>query len=169
MLTQANILKAAIAGLIAALVMFVPMVYLVNVAGAAPFNIPPSAAFAQALGINFAAFVPPVLHFAYGLAAGIVYLLIFRQHLTLSNAGLLVGAMWLILMLFFAPVIGWGAFGFGDAQALPANDPMHLGPPVQFIVATLGFHVLFAVVLWAAARLLMGGPARFEARRQQEA
>ena len=168
MLTQANVLKAAIAGFIAAVAMFVPMVYLVNVAGVAPFNMPPSAAFAEALGINFAAFVPPVLHFAYGIAAGIVYLLIFRQNLSLANAGVLVGVMWLILMLVYAPIIGWGVFGFGEAQALPASDPMHLGAPARFVVATLAFHVLFAVVLWAAARMLIGGPARLASRRERE-
>jgi len=156
MLTSNSIAKGAVAGFVAALVMFIPMIYLVNVAGVAPFNMPPSAAFAQALGIDVAPFVAPALHFLYGIAAGLVYVLLFRSNLSPGNAFILAGGMWLILMLVFSPIVGWGFFGFGDAQALPASDPMHLGPPAQFILVTLGFHILFAVVMGLTARGMIG-------------
>lgn len=159
MLTRGDVLKVALAGLISGIVMFIPMMYLVNVAGVAPFNMPPSAAFATALGINFAAPVAPVLHFLYAILGGMVYLLVFRDSLTVTNALVLAGVMWLIMMFIYSPIIGWGVFGFGDAQALPASDPMHLGPPVQYIVVTAGFHILYAVVLWLAARAMIGRTA----------
>jgi len=159
MLTRAEFVKAGVAGLIGGIIMFIPMIYLVNVAGVAPFNMPPSAAFATALGINFAAPVAPVLHFLYAILGGLVYLVVFRDSLTVTNALVLAGVMWLIMMFIYSPVIGWGVFGFGDAQALPASDPMHLGPPVQYIVVTAGFHILYAVVLWLAARAMIGRTA----------
>jgi len=156
MLTRKDILKAGAAGLISGIVMFIPMIYLVFGAQVAPFNMPPSAAFAEALGINFAPPVAPILHFAYAILGGIVYLLLFRNDLTLTNAVVLGGVMWLIMMVVYSPIIGWGFFGFGEGQALPADDPMHLGPPVQYMIVTLAFHALYAVVLWLGARGLIG-------------
>ena len=157
--TISSFVRAGIAGFASALVMFIPMVYLVKVAGVAPFNMPPSAAFADALGINFAPFVPPLLHFAYGVAGGIVYLLLFRDSLSFANALILSGAMWLIMMVIYTPIIGWGVLGFGEAQALPASHPMHLGPAVEYIGVTLAFHVLYAVALWLAVQGLIGRAA----------
>lgn len=154
-----DVVKAGIAGLISGIVMFVPMLYLVYGAQVAPFNIPPSAAFAEALGINFAPPVAPILHFGYGILGGIVYLLLFRNSLTLTNALVLSGVMWLIMMVVYTPIIGWGFFGFGGGQDLPPSDPMHLGPALQYIAVTLVFHIIYAVILWLAVRGLIGRAA----------
>lgn len=155
MLTSNQILKAGVAGLIAGIIMFIPMMYLVKVAGIAPFNVPPSKALAMTLNIDVAPFVAPVLHFLYGIAGAIVFAVIFKPDLSVLKALLFSGAMWLILMLVYSPVIGWGLFGFGEAQTLPQDHPLHLGPAPKFIIATLGFHILYGLVMGFSAKKLI--------------
>lgn len=151
MLTAQSYLKAAGAGLLAGIIMFIPMMILVEGLGVAPFNIPPSAAFASVMGINFAPFVPPALHFGYGILWALIFLAVFEAEANITKAIGMSVVMWLILMVVYAPFIGWGFFGFGGpAHGLPADHPLHLGNPVKFMVVTLVMHLIYAVVLgWA--------------------
>lgn len=152
-LSKANILRSGAAGLIAGIVMFIPMVYLVKIAGAAPFNIPPSAALLKSLSLPHQPPIAPILHFLYGIAAAIVFVALFQNNLTLFKALAFSGVMWLILMLVFSPIIGWGVFGTADTSNLP--QALQLGAKPKFIIVTLVMHIIYALVMGYSAKKLV--------------
>jgi hypothetical protein len=139
-------LKAAGSGLIGSLVLFVVMVLGVQVTGMAPFNLPPSAAFLEALGLNIGP-LAPVGHFAYGALWAVILLALFGQRVRMANALGLAGVQWLLLMVVYAPVIGWGFFGIGGpAHQLPADAPLYLGVAPKFLVMTLVLHAVYGAI-----------------------
>ncbi len=138
--------KAAISGLLGSLVIFAVMVVGVRVTGMAPFNLPPSAAFLQVLGLNIGA-LPAVVHFLYGAAWAVILLALFGEGTTMGRALAVAGFQWLLLMVVFAPVIGWGFFGVGGpALALPPDAPLYLGSPLPFLVLTLVVHAVYGAI-----------------------
>ena len=152
-LSTTNILRSGAAGLIAGIVMFIPMVYLVKIAGIAPFNIPPSAALLKSLGLPYQPPIAPVLHFLYGIASAIVFVALFRNSLTILKALAFSGVMWLILMLVYSPIIGWGVFGTADTSGLP--ELLQLGSTMKFIIVTLVMHIIYALVMGYSAKKLV--------------
>mgnify|MGYP006434618163 CR=1 FL=1 len=152
-LSTQNILRSGAAGLIAGIIMFIPMVFLVKIAEVAPFNIPPSAALLKSLGLPYQPPVAPALHFIYGIVAAIVFVALFKNSLTIMKALAFSGVMWLVLMLVFAPIIGWGVFGTADTGNLPPE--LQLGATLKFIVVTLALHILYALVMGYSAKKLV--------------
>lgn len=109
--------KAAVAGLLGSLIIFV--VIGVKVTGVAPFNPPPSAAFLEVLGLNRGP-VAPIVYFLYGALWAVILLALFRERVTVGKGVGIAGVQWLLFMVVYAPVIGWGFFGIGGpARQLP--------------------------------------------------
>lgn len=149
MLTARQTLIAGAAGMIAGAVSFIPMRLMVTILDVAPFNVPPFKALAISFGINFVPFIGSALHFAYSIAAAIIFAIIFKPTLTMPRALLFGILLWLMMMLVLSPIIGWGAFGLGEAQRLSENHPLHLASASIFMIVTLGFHIFYAMIMGA--------------------
>ena len=65
--------------------------------------------------------------------------------------------LWLILMLVYSPIIGWGFFGFGASSSeLPVDHPLHLGAPLKYMMVTLVVHLVYGMIVgWANRRWLV--------------
>lgn len=108
--------------------------------GIAPMPKPPSLAFAQVLlGPNVPLPVGLMFHVAYVTFWALAYVVLFRDHLTFLNALWLGIALWVVILVVFFPILGWGFLGLG------------ISPKV--IPASLVPHVLFVVFLWGLCRL----------------
>ena len=108
--------------------------------GIAPMPKPPSLAFAEVLlGPNVPLAVGLLLHVAYVTFWALAYVMLFRYQLTFLNALRLGLALWVVVLVFFFPIIDWGFLGLGISPKL--------------IPASLVPHVLFAVFLWGLCRL----------------
>ncbi|HKJ71723.1 MAG TPA: hypothetical protein VKA55_08245 [Gammaproteobacteria bacterium] len=135
--------KAAAVGFLGSLIIFLVMILGVKVTGFAPFNLPPSAAFLEALGLNIGP-LAIIGHFAYGIVWAWILLALFGRGVNVANGLGVAGVQWLLLMLVYAPIIGWGFFGIGGpAHALAPDEALHLGNPVKFLVLTLVLHAVY--------------------------
>ncbi len=138
-LTPKDTLKALGIGVLTAVLLSAVMVPAFKF-GIAPMPKPPSLAFAQVLlGPNVPLPVGLLVHVAYVTFWALVYVIVFRDHLTFLNALWLGLALWVVILLVFFPIIGWGFLGLGISPKL--------------IPASLVPHVLFAVFLWGLCRL----------------
>lgn len=113
--------------------------------GIAPMPKMPSLAFAETvLGRDLPLPVGLLFHVAYVTFWSVVYVVLFRDRLTFVNALGLALTLWVVLLVVFFPIIGWGFLGLG------------LGP--RLIVASLVPHLLFALFLWELCRLSFAQP-----------
>ena len=137
--------KAGAVGALGSLIIFIVMFIGINVTGAAPFDMPPSAAFLKAvMGLP----IKPLAlgaHFGYGIVWAIILLAIFQEKTDIwRGLGVAVIVQWLVLMqLIYSPMIGWGVFGVnagntGDAPALAATVP--------YVVMTLVLHIVYGAL-----------------------
>ncbi|TDJ72350.1 MAG: hypothetical protein E2O38_04910 [Proteobacteria bacterium] len=137
-LTPKDTLKALGIGVLTAVILSAIMVPAFKF-GIAPMPKPPSLAFAQLLlGPNVPLPVGLLFHVGYVTFWGLVYVVVFRDHLTFLNALWLGLALWGVILVVFFPIIGWGFLGLGISPKL--------------IPASLVPHVLFAVFLWGLCR-----------------
>ncbi len=114
--------------------------------GIAPMPEPPSLAFAKVLlGPAVPLPVGLLFHLAYVTGWAVIFVVLFRRSLTFLNALWLGLALWIVLLLVFFPIIGWGFLGLA------------IGP--KLIVASLVPHLLFSVCLWALCRVAFGKTA----------
>ncbi|MFW5856253.1 MAG: hypothetical protein ACOCX4_00110 [Planctomycetota bacterium] len=151
-------IKAAAVGLVAALVMFV-LIQIAIASGLAPFNVPPSAAFLTAMDLPstpWALFV----HFGYGLLGSVLLVAITRNHATVWKGLVLGVALWLVMMVVYSPMIGWGMFGAAEAD-VAGDHPLSLAPGPQYAVAALVLHLVYGLVVGAGDKwwLRTGEPA----------
>ncbi len=138
-LTPKETLKALGIGVLTAVLLSAVMVPTFKF-GIAPMPKPPSLAFAQVLlGPNVPLAVGLLFHIVYVTFWGLIYVALFRHRLTFLNALWLGLALWVVILVVFFPIIGWGFFGLGISPKL--------------IPASLVPHVLFAVFLWGLCRL----------------
>ncbi|NIR43790.1 MAG: hypothetical protein GWM93_07525, partial [Gemmatimonadetes bacterium] len=77
-------------------------------------------------------------HLVYVTFWSVAYVGLFRERLTLRNALGLGLVLWLLVLVVFFPVVGWGFLGLAVSPKL--------------IAASLVPHVLFAVFLWLLCR-----------------
>jgi hypothetical protein len=137
--------KATVSGLAASLAMFIVMFIGIHVTGIAPFNVPPSAAFLETLGLNVGP-VPLLVHFGYGAFWSVVLVAIVGSSANLKNGiGLAVG-LWLVMMLALSPLIGWGVFG----QSPSVTDPeatLYLQAGPKYVVMTFVLHLLYGGII----------------------
>ena len=78
-------------------------------------------------------------HIAYVTFWSVAFVTLFRDSLSLRNALLLALVLYILVLVVFFPVVGWGFLGLAVSPKL--------------IVASLVPHVLFAVFLWGLCRL----------------
>ena len=137
-LSRKEALKAFGIGVLTAVLLSAIMVPAFKL-GIAPLPKPPSLAFAQLLfGANTPLPVGLLFHVAYVTFWTVVYVSVFRNRLTFLNALWLGLALWVVILVFFFPLLGWGFFG--------------LAINLKLIPASLAPHVLFAVFLWGLCR-----------------
>lgn len=138
--------KAAGVGLMGSLVMFLLMMLGIHGPGIAPFNTPPSAAFLMKLGLP-AQPLGLIVHFGYGAFWSVLLMYLYEKNVdTKKGLAIALGA-WLIMMVIFSPIIGWGLFGFGNAHTLAASDPLFLEAGPKYLISTLILHLVFGVVI----------------------
>lgn len=104
-------------------------------AGVSPFPKPPSLAFAETLlGRPLPLPVGLLFHAAYVTFWSVVFVRFFPKR-NFKTAMALAGALWVVILAVFFPIVGWGFAG------------LHVSP--KLIPASLVPHVLFGVFLWA--------------------
>lgn len=141
-LTGSEVAKALAVGVVTALILSAVMVPAFK-SGLAPMPKQPSLAFAEALfGRPLPLSIGLLFHVAYLTFWSLVYVALFRDRLTFLNALGLGLALWVVILVVFFPVIGWGFLGLGISSKL--------------IPASLVPHVLFSVVLWGMCRIAFG-------------
>jgi len=141
-----NLLKAIVSGLLAGLIMFLVIMMGTN-QGMAPFNVPPSAAFLVSLGIPPKP-LAPILHFAYAAAGSVILILIFGRQTSIPKGIGLGVVLWLIFMVIYSPIIGWGVFGANAPTSdLPSDAPLYLASSGKFVMITLILHVVYGIVV----------------------
>jgi len=154
-------IKSATVGALGSLVMFGLIMFGIHGAGIAPFNLPPSAAVLEVLGLNVGP-LPLLAHFGYGATWSMVLIALYGRDTNLRAGLTLSTALWLFMMLVYSPVIGWGVFGFGGAgHTLSPDAPLYLGSPVKYLGATLVLHLIYGAIIGTV------NPAwvQFDARR----
>lgn len=141
-LTPVEWLKAAGAGAATAVLLSIVLVAATK-SGLSPLPQPLGLAFAETiLKTDLPLPVGLVFHLAYVTFWATVFVVLFRNRLSLRNAALLGLVLWIGVLVVFFPIVGWGFFGL-------AVDP-------KLIVASLVSHALFAVFLWGFCRLAFG-------------
>ncbi len=79
-----------------------------------------------------------LFHTVWVTAFSALYVVLFRDRLAFLPALVLAAALWLLVLVFFFPVVGWGFLGLGVSPKL--------------IVGAAVPHLLFAVFLWWLCR-----------------
>jgi len=104
-------------------------------AGISPFPKPPSLAFAETvLGRSLPLPVGLLFHTAYVTFWSVIFVRYFPRR-TLTTALALAGALWLVILAVFFPIVGWGFAGLATSPKLI---------PASFVP-----HLLFGLFLWA--------------------
>ena len=143
-MTPKDYAKAIGVGVVTAVILSLVMVPAFK-AGISPLPKPLGLAFAQLILGEVPLPVGLLFHIVYVTFWSVVYIVVFKQR-TFQNALWLALGLWLAVLVFFFPVVGWGFLGVA------------VGPKI--IVASLVPHVLFAIVLWGISRRVF--PARIE-------
>ena len=139
-LPGSELAKAGGVGVVTALLLTGVMVTAMKF-GLSPMPKPLGLAFAETvLGRALPLPVGLLFHILYVAFWSIAYVSLFRDTLSLTNALVLGGFLWIAVLLIFFPVVGWGFLG------------LTVGP--KLIVASLVQHVLFAVFLWGLCRIV---------------
>ncbi|MEO8717600.1 MAG: hypothetical protein ABI423_05215 [Burkholderiales bacterium] len=113
--------------------------------GVSPFPNPPSLALAETLlSRDLPLPVGLLFHTAYVTFWCVVYVR-FSPKRDIKTALALALALWLVILVVFFPVIGWGFAG------------LHISP--KLIPASLLPHFLFGILLWGMDRYLPRKPA----------
>ncbi len=138
-LTSGEWLKAIGIGIATAILLSAVMVPALKL-GISPLPKPLGLAFAETvLGGPRPLPIGLLFHVAYVTIWSVAFVAQFRDRLTLRNALLLGLVLYILVLVVFFPVVGWGFLGLAVSPKL--------------IVASLVPHVLFAVFLWGACRL----------------
>lgn len=80
-----------------------------------------------------------LFHLAWVTFFSVAYVFLWRDRLTFQNALGLAAFLWLITLVVFFPIVGWGFLGLNITAML--------------ILPVTISHLLFAVLLWGFARL----------------
>jgi hypothetical protein len=138
-------IKATAVGLIAALVMFFLMISAIRL-GISPFNVPPSAAMLTRIGINVG-LLALFVHLGYGVFWSIALVYWFQEDTSIAKGIYVALGLWLIMMIVYSPIIGWGLFGFGNAGELSRSNALYLEPGPKYLVATLVLHLIYGWII----------------------
>lgn len=133
-------LKAGLIGALGSLLMFI-LIQLGIGSDIAPFDVAPSAAFLEAIGFNVGP-LPLIVHFGQGIFWSIVLVAVFGRGVDLVKGLGLAVILWLVMMVVYSPMIGWGFFGFGASETVAS-----LGSPIKYVVATLVLHLVYGATI----------------------
>jgi hypothetical protein len=137
-LTATEWLKAIGVGIGTALLLSAVMVPAMKL-GISPFPKPLGLAFAETvLGRSLPLPIGLLFHVAYVTFWSVVFIVMTRDDLRFYKALILGLVLWVVVLLVFFPVVGWGILGLGISPKL--------------IVASLVPHLLFGVFLSAICR-----------------
>lgn len=125
--------------------MFMLMLLGIHGLGIAPFNIPPSAAFLTSMGINISP-LPLLVHFGYGAFWSAILIGLAKSNTNIKTGLMLSIFLWLIMMVIYSPVMGWGFFGFGSTEAAPTAK-MYLEDGPKYMLSTLILHLLYGITV----------------------
>ncbi len=140
-------LKSILVGVLGSLVMFLLMMLGIHGTGIAPFNLPPSAAFLEQLGLNTGP-LPLLVHFGHGAIWSLVLVGLYGSDTNARRGIYLATGLWFFMMLVYSPLIGWGVFGIGGSgHTLAASDPLYLGSTAKYVVATLLLHLVYGFII----------------------
>ena len=138
-LTAGEWLKAVGIGVGTAILLSAVMVPAMKL-GVSPLPKPLGLAFAETiLGRALPLPVGLLFHVAYVTFWSVIFVAMFREALNIRNALLLGLGLWLLVLVVFFPVVGWGLLGLAVSPKL--------------IVGSLVPHLLFAVFLWGLCRI----------------
>jgi hypothetical protein len=108
--------------------------------GISPLPKPLGLAFAETvLGRPLPLPVGLLFHTAWVTTFSVIYVGLFRIALTFARALGLAIALWIVVLVFFFPIVGWGIFGLAVTPKL--------------IVASAIPHLLFAIFLWGLCKI----------------
>ena len=108
-------------------------------AGISPLPMALGLAFAETvLGRSLPLPIGLLFHTVWVTAFSVLFVGLFRDGLTLLRALWLAIALWIVVLVFFFPVVGWGLLGLA------------IGP--KLIVGSAIPHFLFAIFLWGLCR-----------------
>lgn len=111
--------------------------------GVSPMPKPLGLAFAETLfGTSLPLPAGLLFHTAWVTFWSVAYVALFHDDLSFLRALGLGLALWILVLVFFFPFVGWGFAGLA------------VGP--QLIVGSLVPHLLFAVFLWGLSRMVFG-------------
>lgn len=137
--------KVALVGVFGSLVMFLFMVVGIHVTGVAPFQLPPSAAFLEQMGLNIGP-LPLLVHFGYGATWSVVLVMLFQRRTNLARGLALAMGLWLFMMVVYSPLIGWGFFGFGGSE-FPKDSILFLESGPKYLIVTFLLHVVYGSII----------------------
>lgn len=140
-------IKAIVAGLVAGLVMFILLAIGTNT-GMAPINVPPSAAFLGATTGIQSPLLAALLHFAYAAFGSVLLVAIFGRRTNITKGLLVALVLWLILMIVYSPIIGWGFFGAeGPNYDLSSESLLHISASGPYVLMTLVLHAIYGLII----------------------
>ena len=79
-----------------------------------------------------------LFHTVWVTAFSVAYVGFFRDKLTIVRAAWLAAGLWIVVLVLFFPIVGWGFFGLSVSPKL--------------IVGSAVPHALFALLLWGLCR-----------------
>jgi hypothetical protein len=139
-LSAKELFKSVGIGVVTAILLSAVMVPALKL-GISPLPKPLGLAFAETvLGRPMPLPVGLLFHVAYVTFWSVAFVFLFRGSLTLRNALILGLSLWVLVLVIFFPVVGWGFLGLAVSPRL--------------IVASLVPHALFAVFLWGLSRMV---------------
>jgi len=142
MLSRSDFIKATGVGIVTALIL-TAIALMMSRSGLTPLPKPPSLAFAETImGTSLPLPVGLLFHVVYVTGWSVIFVTLFRDQLSYKRALLLALFLWLVALVVFFPIIGWGFFGLAISPKL--------------IIGALGPHVIFSIVLWGLCRVAFG-------------
>lgn len=109
-----------------------------------PFPKPVAAAFAMKLFGDVPMAVGILLHILYVTFWTVVYILYIMPPNTFVRSALLGLVLWVLVLVVFFPIVGWGFLG------------LRIGP--QAIAASFVPHLIFVILLWLFAKMVKSTP-----------
>jgi hypothetical protein len=143
-MTQREWGEAIALGMINGILLAVIMVTLKK-SGLSPMPAPLGLAFADTIsGRHLPLPIGLLFHLAYVTFWSVVFVALFRPHLTFARAAMLAAGLWIFALIVFVPIVGWGMLG------------LKVGP--QIILGLFITHSLFCIFVWGLCRVFFPQP-----------
>lgn len=140
-LTFRHLLPAAVVGLTVGVILAALMIILTKT-GHSALPMPLGLAFAKAVfGHKTPLPVGVASHLAYDTIWAVGFLCLFRNRLSLAKGLLFAAGLWILSLVVFAPIVGWGIAG--------------LNRGVIVMVQLAATHFLYGLGLWGGFRIAL--------------